>query len=110
MAKYWYQQNEFETWNGLNLLGVDGVVWRTSDTAENREKYGSGSTQYGDTAFPQIRIVCQMKLTSHQLINSVFDKYKSNEMVLAEQELWGLLLAYNLIRVAMTEAALRKGI
>lgn len=85
MAKHWYQQNEFETWNGLNLLGVDGVVWRTSDTAENREKYGSGSTQYGDTAFPQIRVVCQMELTSHQLINSVFDKYKSNEMVLAEQ-------------------------
>lgn len=26
-----------------------------------------------------------MELTSHQLINSVFDKYKSNEMVLAEQ-------------------------
>ena len=85
MAKHWYQQNQFETWNGLNLLGVDGVVWRTADTAENREKYGSGSTQYGDTAFPQIRMVCQMELTSHQLVNSAFDKYKSNEMVLAEQ-------------------------
>ncbi|MED6325110.1 MAG: IS4 family transposase, partial [Pseudomonadota bacterium] len=43
------------------------------------------STQYGDTAFPQIRMVCQMELTSHQLVNSAFDKYKSNEMVLAEQ-------------------------
>nr|WP_245852263.1 hypothetical protein [Pseudoalteromonas espejiana] len=46
--------------------GVDGVVWRTADTAQNREKYGSGSTQHGDTAFPQIRMVCQMELTSHQ--------------------------------------------
>ena len=70
MAKHWYQQNELERWNGLNLLAVDGVVWRTADTAENREKYGSGSTQYGDTAFPQIRMVCQMELTSHQLVNS----------------------------------------
>ncbi|ASM52134.1 hypothetical protein PESP_b0598 [Pseudoalteromonas espejiana DSM 9414] len=72
MAKHWYQKNRFETWNGLNLIsvdgvdGVDGVVWRTADTAQNREKYGSGSTQHGDTAFPQIRMVCQMELTSHQ--------------------------------------------
>ena len=85
MAAQWYQSRQFETWNGLNLLAVDGVVWRTTDTPENREKYGSASTQYGDTSFPQIRMVCHMELTSHQLINSVFDKYKSNEMVLAEQ-------------------------
>ena len=89
MARHWYQQSEFETWNGLNLLGVGGFVWRTADTAENRERYGSGSTQYGDTAFPQIRMVCQMELTSHQLIDSAFDKYKSNEMVLAEQLIEG---------------------
>nr|WP_194362771.1 IS4 family transposase [Neptunicella marina] len=85
MAHHWYQSQRFETWNGLNLLAVDGVVWRTTDTPENREKYGSASTQHGDTSFPQIRMVCHMELTSHQLLNSTFDKYKSNEMVLAEQ-------------------------
>lgn len=85
MAAQWYLSQPFETCNGLNLLAVDGVVWRTTDTPENREKYGSASTQHGDTSFPQIRMVCHMELTSHQLINSVFDKYKSNEMVLAEQ-------------------------
>lgn len=85
MAKHWYHKAKFESWHGLNLLAVDGVVWRTSDTPENREKYGSASTQYGETNFPQIRMVCHMELTSHQLLNSAFDKYKSNEMVLAEQ-------------------------
>lgn len=85
MARHWYQHNEFERWNGLNLLGVDGVVWRTSDSPENRDAFGSASTQYGDTAYPQIRMVCQMELTSHQLTNSVFDKYKTNEMTLAER-------------------------
>ena len=85
MAQHWYQSQRFEKWNGLNLLAVDGVVWRTTDTPENREKYGSASTQHGETNFPQIRMVCHMELTSHQLLNSVFDKYKSNEMVLAEQ-------------------------
>ena len=85
MAAQWYQSQQLEKWNGLNLLAVDGVIWRTTDTPENRKKYGSASTQHGDTSFPQIRMVCHMELTSHQLINSVFDKYKSNEMVLAEQ-------------------------
>ena len=85
MARHWYQHNEFERWNGLNLLGVDSVVWRTADSPENRDAFGSASTQHGDIAYPQIRMVCQMELTSHQLTNSVFDKYKTNEMTLAER-------------------------
>lgn len=84
MAMHWYHHHQFETWNGLNLLGVDGVVWRTEDTEDNRNQFGSASTQFGDTSYPQIRMVCQMELTSHQLINSVFDGYKTNEMALAE--------------------------
>ena len=30
-------------------------------------------------------MVCHMELTSHQLINSAFSGYRTNEMVLAEQ-------------------------
>jgi hypothetical protein len=69
----------------LRLLGVDGVVWRTPDTPENRARYGSGSNQLGDTSFPQVRMVCQMELTSNLLTGSAFDGYRSNEMKLAEQ-------------------------
>lgn len=67
------------------MLGVDGVVWRAPDTAENRERYGSASNQHGDTGFPQVRMVCQMELTSHLLINSAFDGYRNSEMKLAER-------------------------
>lgn len=84
-AEAMYHQEEFETWSGLNLLAVDGVVWRAADSPENREAFSSGSNQYGDTAFPQIRMVCHMELTSHQLISSEFDHYKTNEMKLAER-------------------------
>lgn len=84
-AETMYQQGNFETWCGLNLLAVDGVVWRTADSPKNRETFSSGSNQYGDTAFPQIRMVCHMELTSHQLISSEFDNYKTNEMKLAER-------------------------
>ncbi len=84
-AEAMYHKEEFETWCGLNLLAVDGVVWRTPDSPENREAFSSSSNQYGDTGFPQIRMVCHMELTSHQLITSEFDHYKTNEMKLAER-------------------------
>ncbi|QPB82836.1 IS4 family transposase [Pseudoalteromonas rubra] len=85
MAAHYYQQANFETWCGLNLLAVDGVTWRAQDTPENRECFGSPSNQHGETAFPQIRMVCHMELTSHQLISSAFSGYKTNEMKLADK-------------------------
>ncbi|WP_298683891.1 IS4 family transposase [uncultured Thiothrix sp.] len=85
LAHHWYQAHEHEGWCGLNLLAVDGVVWRTPNTTENREAFGSGANHHGDTSFPQVRMVCQMELTSHLLLNSVMDGYKTSEMRLAEQ-------------------------
>lgn len=85
MAERSYQNNTFETWGGLNLFAVDGVVWRTADTAENHEEFGAQSNSHRANIYPKIRMVCHMELTSHQLINSAFSGYKSNEMVLAEQ-------------------------
>lgn len=83
--QYWHQQANHPQWCGLTLLGVDGVVWRTPDSSENRDTFQSPSNQHGETSFPQVRMVCQMELTSHLLINSAFDGYKTNEMRLAEQ-------------------------
>ena len=85
MAQHGYQNNNFETWAGLNLLAVDGVVWRTADTKENHEKFETQSNQNRENTYPQVRMVCQMEITSHQLINSAFSGYRTNEMVLAEQ-------------------------
>ena len=85
MAKQSFQKNQFETWGGLNLFAVDGVVWRTPDTPENHTIFSAQSNQHSENIFPKIRMVCQMELTSHQLMNSAFDGYRSNEMVLAEQ-------------------------
>ncbi len=85
MAKNSYQKNQFETFGGLNLLAVDGVVWRTADTKENHEIFGTQSNCHRENTYPKIRMVCHMELTSHQLINSAFSGYRSNEMVLAEQ-------------------------
>lgn len=83
--KLWNKEAQHPTWSGLNLLAVDGVVWRTPDSDENRETFKAPSNQNGEGAFPQVRMVCQMEVTSHMLIASAFDSYKTNEMVLAEQ-------------------------
>ncbi|WP_077340384.1 IS4 family transposase [Pseudocolwellia agarivorans] len=82
--KMWNADANHPTWCGLSLLGVDGVIWRTPDTAENHKQFSTWKNQYGDTAFPQVRMVCLMELTSHLLMGSVFDSCRSSEMVLAE--------------------------
>lgn len=81
----WHEAADHPNWSGLRLLGVDGVVWRTPETPENRARYDSASNQHGDIAYPQVRMVCQMELTSHLLVGSAMDGYRSNEMKLAEQ-------------------------
>lgn len=79
--KHWNEQANHPHWNGLTLLGVDGVTWRTEDTAENNKAFSKPSS----TQYPQVRMVCQMELSSHLITGSAFDDYNVNEMVLAEQ-------------------------
>ena len=83
--KLWHQDAEHPRWCGLQLLGVDGVVWRTPDTVENTEAFTKPITTAGESAWPMVRMVCQMELTSHLLTGAAMDKYSTNEMILAEQ-------------------------
>jgi hypothetical protein len=84
--KHWCQDANLPDWNGLTLLGVDGVVWRTEDTAENAEVFSKPTNRDGIvTQYPQVRMVCQMELSSHLITGSAFDSYSVNEMVLAQQ-------------------------
>ena len=89
MAEKSYQSNKFETWAGLNILAVDGVVWRTTDTPENHKTFKAQSNSHRENIFPKIRMVCHMEVTSHQLINSTFSDYRTNEMALAEDLIKG---------------------
>ncbi len=83
--RLWHKEAEHPRWCGLQLLGVDGVVWRTPDTKENTEAFTKPKTTAGESAWPMVRMVCQMELTSHLLVNAAMDGYSTNEMVLAEQ-------------------------
>lgn len=79
-----FASTAFEQWNGLNLLAVDGVVYRTEDTKENLASFGSDSNDYGHSPYPQVRMSCLMELSSHLLLGSAFDGRHVGEMTLAE--------------------------
>ena len=84
-AALWHQQSQHPSWAGLQLLAVDGVVWRTPDTPDNAMAFAKSKTAQGETSYPQVRMLCQMELTSHLLTQTVMDSSAVNEMVLAEQ-------------------------
>lgn len=79
--EFWNKEAEHPCWNGLTLLAIDGVVWRTEDTPENNIVY----TKPKNTQYPLVRMVCQMELSSHLITASVLDDYKVSEMRLAEK-------------------------
>lgn len=84
--KYWTQQANLPDWNGLTLLGVDGVLWRTEDSQENAQAFVKPTNRDNkETQYPQVRMVCQMELSSHLITGSAFDCYTVSELTLAQQ-------------------------
>jgi hypothetical protein len=66
LAQHSFKQSQFETWSGLNLFAVDDVVWRTHDSPENHQYFGSQGNGHTQNIYPKVRMECQMELTSHQ--------------------------------------------
>lgn len=56
--KHWCERANFPNWNGLTLLGVDGVLWRTEDTEPNNQAFAKPTNRDGiETQYPQVRMV-----------------------------------------------------
>jgi hypothetical protein len=82
-ANTWHERAEHPQWCGLNLYGVDGVVWRTPDTKENSAQFARTANKAYEAGYPQVRMVCMMELSSHLILNSAFDSVAENEINLA---------------------------
>ena len=78
-----FESKKFEQWNGLNLLAVDGVMYRTQDNIENREAFGTERNIHGASSYPQVRMCCLMEVSSHLLLASEFSGRDKGEMSLA---------------------------
>ena len=57
---------------GLRLMGIDGHVQDVPDTPENAAVFGRGTTDRGDSAFPQVRCVSLCELGTHCLVDTTF--------------------------------------
>jgi hypothetical protein len=74
-----------DEWNGLRVMAVDGALFRTQDTPELREHFGSGNTSTNrQTPFPMLRLVALMNVRSHIMVNAQISPYRRGEIPLAE--------------------------
>lgn len=67
----------------LRVLAVDGVVWSTPDTLENRAALGSCATQHGALPWPQVRAVCLLDTQTHELLDARIGSMHQWELTLA---------------------------
>lgn len=77
-----FEQTPYPHWCGLRLLGVDGVVWRTPDTPDNQSAFTRTRNAYREASYPQVRMVCQMELTSQLITGAAFDSISTGEVAL----------------------------
>src|SRR5690606_35626314 len=65
-------------------FAVDGALFRTPDTPELREHFGSGNTStVRQTPFPMARLVALMNVRSHLIVDAQISPYRRGEIPLA---------------------------
>tara|TARA_B100000508_G_scaffold52272_1_gene40534 strand:- start:11 stop:1342 length:1332 start_codon:yes stop_codon:yes gene_type:complete len=74
-----------DEWHGLRVMAVDGALFRTQDTPELRDHFGSGNTSTNrQTPFPMLRLVALMNVRSHIMLDAQISPYRRGEIPLAE--------------------------
>jgi hypothetical protein len=68
-----------ETFHGYCLHGIDGVVESMPDTPENDREFGRTKSPRGRSAWPQMRVVPLMELTTRQVVDAVFQPCSAGE-------------------------------
>ncbi|MBO2672840.1 IS4 family transposase [Shewanella indica] len=73
-----------DTWQGLQVFAVDGALFRTADTPELRDHFGSGNTSSDrQTPHPVLRVVTMMNVRSHVIVDAAISPYRRGEIPLA---------------------------
>ncbi len=79
-----------DRWRGLALYGVDGSTLKLADTEDNEAEFGRPGSRFGESGYPQLRLVVLMALRSHLVRGAAMGRCRgkaSNEQKLA-RELW----------------------
>lgn len=84
-ANLWgYERYPDDQWHGLQVFAVDGALFRSQDTPDLREHFGSGNTSTNrQTPYPMLRLVALMNVRSHVIANAAISPYRRGEIPLA---------------------------
>jgi hypothetical protein len=84
-GQHWgHERYPADQWQGLQVFAVDGALFRTQDTPDLREHFGSGNTStQRQTPFPMLRLVALMNVRSHILVDAQISPYRRGEIPLA---------------------------
>src|SRR6202011_4015524 len=69
---------------GLRLVGIDGTVYDTPDTAANGAAFGRPSGMRGDGAFPQVRKLSLVELGTHAEVGVTIKTIRCGERTMVE--------------------------
>ncbi|WP_139265488.1 transposase, partial [Escherichia coli] len=84
-AQLWHNATPHPHWCGLTLLAIAAVFRRTPDTPENDAAFPRQTHAGNPALYPQVKMVCQMELTSHLLTAAAFGTMKNRKNELAEK-------------------------
>lgn len=84
-ARRWSEEfDAVDTWKGLRVRAMDGTTLRVADTQENDDFFGRPSSgKRGKAAYPQLRAVAVVGVSSRVLSGFKAGPYSDNEQVLA---------------------------
>lgn len=86
-ANVWgYEGYPQDRWHGLQVFAVDGALFRTQESAELREHFGSGNTSTTrQTPYPMLRLVALINVRSHVFASAAISPYRKGEIPLASE-------------------------
>jgi len=86
-ARAWCGQDQARhAWKGFSLWAMDGTIFRTPDSPENRLTFGAQGYASGKvSSYPQVRAVTLMALPTRLIADAAFGEYDKNEMRYAQE-------------------------
>lgn len=86
LSQAWFQesQNQYDTFHGLTICAVDGVVWAMPHTDENFKHFGSSKGKTALAPNPQVRAVCLVNTHTHEVIDAQIGSMDQGELTLAK--------------------------
>jgi hypothetical protein len=103
-------------WQGRHVKLVDGTTVSMPDTAENQARFPQHGQQEPGVGFPLARLVGVIALSNGAVLDAAIGPYQGKGtgehglfrgLKRCFKEFWTYLLAYNLIRLLMAQAALQ---